>query len=62
MGDDELAALRRRRMAELQRQTADQQVMEEELRRQQEADAQIHLVLMQILEPEARERLNNIRL
>jgi programmed cell death protein 5 len=36
--------------------------MEEELRRQQEADAQIHLVLMQILEPEARERLNNIRL
>jgi programmed cell death protein 5 len=62
MGDDELAALRRRRMAELQRQSADQQVMEEELRRQQEADAQIHLVLMQILEPEARERLNNIRL
>ena len=62
MGDDELAALRRRRMAELQRQTADQQVMEEELRRQQETDAQIHLVLMQILEPEARERLNNIRL
>jgi programmed cell death protein 5 len=62
MGDDELAALRRRRMAELQRQAADQQVMEDELRRQQEADAQIHLVLMQILEPEARERLNNIRL
>ncbi|MDD1657425.1 MAG: DNA-binding protein [Methanomicrobiales archaeon] len=62
MGDDELAELRRRKMAEFQRQTVDQQVMEDELRRQRETDAQIHLVLLQILEPEARERLNNIRL
>jgi programmed cell death protein 5 len=62
MGDDELAELRRRKMAALQQQAMDQQVMEDELRRERETDAQIHLVLMQILEPEARERLNNIRL
>jgi programmed cell death protein 5 len=62
MGDNELAELRRRKMAELQRQAVDQQVMEEDLRHQQQADAQIHLVLLQIMEPEARERLNNIRL
>jgi len=62
MGDDELAEIRRRRMAELQRQQMDQAGMEEELQRQKQAEAQIHLVLMQILEPEARERVNTIKL
>jgi programmed cell death protein 5 len=62
MGDDELAELRRRRLDQLQRQAADQQVMDEELRRQKQVDAQIHHVLLQILEPEARERLANIKL
>jgi programmed cell death protein 5 len=62
MGDDELAELRRRRLEQFQRQSADQQVMEEELRRQKQVDAQIHHVLLQILEPEARERLANIKL
>jgi programmed cell death protein 5 len=62
MGDDELAELRRRRLEQLQRQSVDQQSMEEELRRQKQVDAQIHHVLLQILEPEARERLANIKL
>jgi programmed cell death protein 5 len=61
MGDDELAELRRRRLEQLQRQSLDQQAMEEEINRQKQVDAQIHHVLLQILEPEARERLANIK-
>jgi len=62
MGDDELAELRRRRIAQMQQQAAEQQQMQEEIERQKQAEAQIHLILMQILEPEARERLNTIKL
>ena len=63
MGDDELNELRRRRMEDLQRQQQQQSAMEEEMARQREQqDAQIHMILMQILEPEARERLNTIKL
>ncbi|HTY52309.1 MAG TPA: DNA-binding protein [Methanomicrobiales archaeon] len=62
MGDDELAELRRRRVEQLQRQSLDQQALDEELRRQKQVEAQIHHVLLQILEPEARERLANIKL
>ncbi|MCK9297831.1 DNA-binding protein [Methanoculleus sp. YWC-01] len=62
MVDDELAELRRRKMEQMQRQALDQQTMEEEASRQQQIDAQIRAALMEILEPEARERLNTIKL
>ncbi|NTW92374.1 MAG: DNA-binding protein [Methanoregulaceae archaeon] len=62
MGDDELAELRRKRMAQVQQQAIDQQMMQEEMERQKQADSQMQMILMQVLEPDARERLNTIKL
>jgi programmed cell death protein 5 len=62
MGDDELSELRKRRMAQLQQQAGDQQAMQAELERQERVKSQIQMMLMSILEPDARERLNTIKL
>ena len=59
MGDDELAEIRRQRMMQMQQQ---QMAEQDQMQRQQQQQAQIQSVLMQAMEPEARERLNTIRL
>ena len=59
MGDDELAEIRRQRMKQLQQQ---QMAEQEQAQRQQQMQAQIQSVLIKVMEPEARERLNTIRL
>ncbi len=54
MSEDELEAIRQRKLQELQRQI-------EEERKRQELAAQRRAVLRVILTPEARERLDNLR-
>jgi len=57
--DEELEAIRRRRYSDLQRAAIEEQ-RQAETRRQ--IDAQKQAVLKQILTPEARQRLTNIRM
>lgn len=59
MEDDELEAIRRKRMEELQRAQADRLVKEQQ---EQQIQAQREMVLRQILTPEARERLARIEM
>ncbi len=57
--DEELEALRRRRLAEMQRSSYDEQ---RRAQQQQSVERQKQAVIRRILTPEARQRLTNIRM
>ena len=59
MSDDELAELRRKRLSALQRQMADEQ---RQAQTQQQLEAQKEALLRNILSPEARQRLTNLKM
>jgi programmed cell death protein 5 len=57
--DEELEALRRKRLAEMQRASYDDQ---RRAQQQQQVERQKQSIIRQILTPEARQRLTNIRM
>lgn len=59
VSDEELDAIRQRKLAELQQQSAQEQAAEQQAA---EVQAQKEAILRQILSPEARSRLTNIRM
>ncbi len=61
-GDDELEELRRRKLLEMQRNAQEQQEIDEQRKLQEVERARKQQILRQILAPDARERLANVRL
>ena len=59
MSDEELEALRRKKLSALQRQTSDEQ---REAQTQQQLETQKQALLRSILSPEARQRLTNLKM
>ncbi len=59
LSDEELEEIRKRKLASLREQALDDQVREQQIA---EAQAQKDAILRQILTPEARSRLSNIRM
>ena len=60
--DDELEELRRRKLQDMQRSADEQQELEEQKKLQDAEKAKKQQILRQILAPDARERLANVRL
>ena len=59
MSDEELDAIRRRKLSALQHRASDEQ---RQAQAEKEVDAQKEALLKQILSPEARQRLTNLKL
>lgn len=59
MSDEELDAIRKRKMAAMQQRASDSQ---HETQEAQQAEAQKQALLRQILSPEARQRLTNLKM
>jgi programmed cell death protein 5 len=59
MSDDELDAIRRRKLSALQNRASDEQ---RQVQAEQQIEAQKQALLKQILSPEARQRLTNLKM
>jgi len=59
MSDDELDQIRRRKLSSMQRRVSDEQRQAQE---EQQVEAQKQALLSKIMAPEARQRLNNLKM